>query len=56
MVVTIWRQNETKFAASCAVATDHGNQFPLNSQPRRKMALASLSATRFFPKVVKYWL
>src|ERR1700686_297993 len=55
MVVTIWRQKATKLAASVVDAVDHVNQVPLNSHPKRKMALASWSATRFAPKVVKYW-
>lgn len=54
MVVTIFCQYCTKLAASVALATYQGYHEPLNSQPRRKMALASPSLTRFRAKVVKY--
>ena len=43
MVLTICRQNWAKFWASVLLATLHGYQVPLNSHPRRKMALAAPS-------------
>ncbi len=53
MVETMSCQNLTKLAASAIDWTYHGYQEPLNSQPSRKMALASPSLTRFLARTVK---
>ena len=56
MAVTMLRQYAAKLAASVELATLQLYQLPLNSHPKRKMALLNPADTRFWARVTKFEL